>query len=143
MESQNVENAFIKFKSLSMTNNEEENNKYEVKDAEEYEGEGEPRNIAELKILLDYIKRNYEIFELEDVKRLKKLFLSWIENRDLTQEEFKIYSDLIKAGDIIRGTSDTEDEVNTEDEDTNEEEDTTDDSNAENSGKENNEEEEM
>ena len=138
MEDQNAESAFIKFKSLSMSNNEEESDKYDVKDMEEYEGEGEPRDLSELKILLDYIKRNYESFKLEDVKRLKTLFTSWIEkNRDLTQEEFKIYSDLVEARDIIRGTSDTEDGITTEEEDNN------DDSNDEENNSEDNEDEGM
>ena len=79
------------------------------------EMEGEPRNLNELKILLGYFKRNPKEFGLEDMKQLKKLFMSWKENgQDITKEEFEVYRNLMEARDAIRGTSDTEEETSEE-----------------------------
>ena len=78
-------------------------------------GDGMPRNMGELRILLDYIRRNPEEFDLEDVKILKEVFLNWMnDEEDISSEEFKMYGQFLAAKDAIRGTSDTEDDESEE-----------------------------
>ena len=77
----------------------------------ETSGEGMPRSMGELGVLLGYIKRNPEEFDLRDIKVLKELFLSWRDDsEDISEERFKMYGHFMAARDAIRGSSDTEDD---------------------------------
>ena len=77
----------------------------------ETSGEGLPRSMRELSILLGYIARNPEEFDLRDIKILKELFLGWRhDGEDISEEQFKMYGQFMMARDAIRGSSDTEDD---------------------------------
>ena len=77
----------------------------------ESSGEGLPRNMRELGVLLGYIKKNPEEFEIKDIEILKELFLGWRHGgEDISEERFKMYGHFMAARDAIRGSSDTEDE---------------------------------
>ena len=87
-------------------------------------GEGMPRSMKELDILLGYIKRNPEEFDLKDIKILKELFLGWMQDEeDISEEQFRMYGQFMAARDAIRGSSDTEeDDYESEDESDSDEE---------------------
>ena len=120
---------YIPVKNTNMSTEVEEDNEgndknseEEIKDESEEEGKEKkdktmfsmkPESMEELREVLKYITKNHENFELNMVKQLKEIFLSWTDdNKDVTKEEFEMYKEFMRARDMIRGSSDTESEEN-------------------------------